>query len=256
MSQQDVWTVVGRAKVDPDFSSRLLRNFEGAIRESNYSLSPAEMQTTQAAISDSSGPGQQMQAIPLDEIKDTFKLQQDEIRKRIKAQSDRLVDLNQFTVSILKETIGHSASTYQKVTLMNQVMFWMGVSMFGFAVVYAAVFRNLNFTGVFAGLGTASFIGFFFLGPIQKTQVALSNLIQAEIAFMNYFEQMSLLESYAGMPRDNAPGLLDPERLEKASELLQRRSQQTIELLQKYLEDEPKRTRASAKKEKATAAAD
>jgi hypothetical protein len=162
------------------------------------------------------------------------------MRKRVKAQSDRMIDLNQFTVMILKETIGHSAATYKRVTLMNQVMFWMGVSLFGCAALHAAVFREIHFSGVFAGLGTASFIGFFFLGPIQKTQVALSNLIQAEIAFMNYFEQISFLESYAGIPKENAPGLLDPERMEKASDMLQTRSRETIELLQKYLEDDAK----------------
>jgi ABC-type multidrug transport system fused ATPase/permease subunit len=254
MSQQDLWAVVGRARTDEEFTSQLFRDFEGAIRAGGYSLTPDEVQKAKDGLSDTSGP--QAQAIfPLAEMKDSFKLQQDEMWKRIKAQNARMIDLNQFTANTLKETIGHSASTYKKVTLMNQVMFWMGVSLFIFAVVYAAVFRNLTYSGAFAGLGTVSFVGFFFLGPIQKTQVALSNLIQAEIAFMTYFEQMSLLESYAGMPRDNAPGLLDPVRIERASELFQQRAQQTIELLQKYLEDEPKRAEMSAKRRKDTVAA-
>ena len=236
MSQQDIWAVVGRAKADVDFASKLWRNFEGTVRDAGYLLTPEEIKSAQAALSSESA--QQTQAIPLQEINDTFNVQQREVQKRFIAQNDRMIELNQFTVDILKKTIGHSADTFKKVTLMNQVMFWMGVCMFGFAVIYAAVFKNLDFTGVFAGLGAASFIGFFFLGPIKKTQAALSNLIQAEIAFMNHFEQMSLLETYAGLQRDDAPGLPDPTRIERASELLQLRSQQTIELLQKYLEDD------------------
>jgi len=262
MSQQDLWAAVGRAKVDADFSARLWKDFEGTLRDSGYSLTPAEVEAAQAAMSTASG--QQPDQLPLQDISETFRVQQKEIQKRFKAQNDRMIDLNQFTVDMLKETIGHSAATFKKVTLMNQVMFWMGVCMFGFAVVYAAVFKNLDFTGVFAGLGAASFIGFFFLGPIKKTQAALSNLIQAEIAFMNHFEQMGLLESYAGLPRDNAPGLLDPDRVERASELLQLRSQQTIELLQRYLEDDSpdpsrlghRRARPAAKKEPAPAPAE
>lgn len=238
MSQQDLWAVVGRAKVDVDFANQLFQDFEGAVKAGGYSLTPAEMQLAKAGMVDP--PGAASAAIPdLQQFRDTFKLQQDEMRKRIVAQSNRMIDMNEFTANLLKDTMKHSASTYRKVTLMNQVMFWMGVSLFGVAVVFG-LFRHIDTSALFAGMGAASFIGFFFLGPIQKTQVALSNLIQAEIAFMNYFEQMGFIESYAGMPRDDAPGLLDPVRIEKASEMLQRRSQETIELLQKYLEDETK----------------
>jgi hypothetical protein len=47
---------------------------------------------------------------------------------------------------------------------------------------------------------------------------------------------MNLIEMYAMMPRDDAPGLFDASRIEKASEMLQERSKQTIELLHRYLE--------------------
>jgi len=252
MSQQDVWAVVGRAKLDGDFSGRLIRDFEGAVRDAGYSLSPEELQIANAAICDSSAP-QQQTVPPLQDITDGFRFQQEEMRTRIKAQTARMIELNQFTVNMLKETIGHSASTYRKITLMNQAMFWMGVSLFAFAVFYSAVFHDLQYGGAFAGLGTASFIGFFFLGPIQKTQVALSNLIQAEIAFMNYFEQMGFLENYAGQQTET--GALDPDRIEKASVLLQQRSQQTIELLQRYLEEEPKGSEAPTGPDKTAASA-
>jgi len=254
MSQQEIWAVVGRAKSDVQFAGKLWRDFDGAVKEAGYQLTPTEIATAKAALNTPSG--QQQGNVPLQSISDTFKVQQQEIQKRFIAQNERMIELNQFTVDILKETIGHSADTFKKVTLMNQVMFWMGVVMFGIAVIYAAVFKNLDFTGVFAGLGAASFIGFFFLGPIKKTQAALSNLIQAEIAFMNHFEQMGLLETFASIARDNAPGLADPDRVERASELMQLRSTQTIALLQKYLEDDTsdlvengnRRARTAAKK--------
>lgn len=252
MSQQDIWAVVGRAKVDGDFASRVFHDLEGAVKEAGYSLSPSELQTLRAALSDGSAAPQQ-QAIPqFQEIADEFKFQQGEMRKRVTAQSDRLIDINDFTTCILKETIGHSASSYRKITLMNQVMFWMGVGLFVFAVIYAA-FHDVKESTLFAGLGTTSFVLFFFLGPIKKTQAALSNLIQAEIAFMNYFEQLSLLQNYADMPREDAPGLRDPARMERASELLQQRSQQTMDLLQRYLEDDPKSSEPLAIQGKASA---
>lgn len=155
---------------------------------------------------------------------------------RFKAQSDRMIDLSTFTVKTLQDTIKHATSTYKKITIMNQVMFWMGVSLFSFSVAYAVYTHNLVYSAAFAGLGSASFIGVFFLGPIGKTQAALSNLISAEITFMSYFEQMWLIEGFASMPRSDSTGLPDPVRVEKASELMQLRSKQTTELLHRYLE--------------------
>ena len=255
MSQEDLWAVVGRAKSDREFAGSLFRDFEGAVRQSGYALTDEEMRTAKAAASD--GPPPQafdpsQHYSPLQEIQDSLRFNNEEMRKRVRAQSERMIGLNQFTVDTLKKTIGHSADTYKRVTLMNQVMFWMGVVLFVCAAFDAAVMRDLRFSGAFAGLGAASFIGFFFLGPIQKTQSALSNLIQAEIAFMNYFEQLSFLENYSTIPGPNAPGLLDPERIERASDLLQQRSQQTMELLQKYLEEE--RGSESRKRSKGAAA--
>jgi len=201
MSQTDLWAVVGRARLDAGFARQLLQDFEGTIKAQGYSLTADELKAANAALSGAAGP-QGPGASVISQASDAFNFQQAEMQRRIKAQGDHMISLNKFTADTLQETIRHSASTYQKVTLMNQTMFWMGVVLFGFAVFYSAAFHNLNYGGAFAGLGTVSFIGFFFLGPIEKTQVALSNLIQAEIAFMTFFEQMSLIEAYAGIPRD------------------------------------------------------
>lgn len=234
MSQQDLWIVIGRAKLDSSFATQLFQDFDAALKANGYSLTPEESQMARTGGSSAFDPNRQS----LGQVPDpgTWKLQQEEMGRRIKAQSDRMIDLNMFTIQTLKDTIQHATTTYKKITVMNQVMFWMGVALFLFAVGYAVYTHNLAYSIAFAGLGTASFIGVFFLGPIGKTQAALSNLISAEIAFMSYFEQMWLIEGYASMPRDDSSGLPDPARVEKASELMQLRSSQTTELLHKYLE--------------------
>ena len=234
MSAQDLWTVVGRAKVDSSFATELFADFDGALKAKGYSLTADEARVVRTGSSSAAQSGSPAQpAMPFDQS--TWKLQQEEMSRRIKAQSDRMIDLNTFTVQTLKDTIMHATSTYKKINLMNQVMFWMGVSLFLFSVGYTVYTHNLIYTAVFAGLGVASFVGVFFLGPIGKTQAALSNLISAEIAFMSYFEQMWLIEGYASMPV-NTTGQPDPQRVEKASELMQLRSRQTTDLLHKYLE--------------------
>lgn len=235
MSQQDLWIVIGRSKVDSSFATQLFQDFDDALKANGYSLTPEELQTARAGGSSFSDRSQPLQG-PTPDDQGTWKLQQKEMSRRIKAQSDRIIDLSTFTVKTLQDTIMHATGTYKKITVMNQVMFWMGVSLFLFAVGYAVYSHDLIYSAAFAGLGTASFVGVFFLGPIGKTQAALSNLISAEIAFMSYFEQMWLIEGFASMPRNDSTGLPDPVRVEKASELIQLRSSQTAELLHRYLE--------------------
>jgi hypothetical protein len=235
MSQQDLWIVIGRAKVDSGFATALFKDFEGALKANGYVLTADELRIARTGGSGAVAASQPLQS-PVEEDQGTWKLQQKEMSRRIKAQSDRMIDLSSFTVKTLQDTIQHATGTYKKITMMNEVMFWMGVVLFLFAVGYAVYTHDLVYSAAFAGLGTASFIGVFFLGPIGKTQAALSNLISAEIAFMSYFEQMWLIEGFASMPRNDLTGLPDPVRVEKASELMQLRSSQTSELLHRYLE--------------------
>ena len=241
MSQQDLWAVIGRARTDSDFVGQLMRDFQEALRQNRYSLSADEVIEAQNAIQRASaspasggvpGPAQMGQEL---------EFQMAEMRKRTTAQVDRMVDLGKFTVQILKDTLNNAKDTYRAITRMNLVMFCMGVGLFLFAAVEGAINHNLVYTAAFAGLGAASFVALFFLGPIDKTQAALSNLIQAEIAFMNYFEQITLCESYALTPSETT-GRPDVVRMEKASELLQKRSLETVEMLQKFLEPPEKRT--------------
>jgi hypothetical protein len=234
VSKEDLWSVVGRAKFDPSFAFNLVGNFARTAGENGYSLDPTEIEAAKLALADEraaaapAGPG-------LADLTEEWRFQQQKSRERYSAQVDRMIDLSKFTAQILKDTISHAANTYKAVTRMNQVMFWMGVVLFVIAVAEGLLLGNVTNTIAFAGLGTVSFIGFFLLGPIQKTQAALSKLIQAEIAFMTYFEQITFWENYALVPKENS-GMPDPARIETASALLQRRSRDTIELLHRYVE--------------------
>jgi hypothetical protein len=89
---------------------------------------------------------------------------------------------------------------------------------------------------VFGGLGTVTFISIFILTPMEKSQNAFSSLVQVEISFMNHFEQVSLWETFAMTPQGNPPAP-SPANMDKASEMMQKRSMETIELLQKYVEN-------------------
>jgi hypothetical protein len=234
VSENQVQEIIQRAKSDAEFSRQLFRDLPGTLKANGYSLQADEVASLRAAFSPQPRAAQATpgasSASAVDAIAETVRNQQSQSRARADAQSARLIELGNATVDIFKTTLKYSARTYRMVTLMNSVMFWMGVGLFGFAALYGAFTRNLVYTGIFCGLGAASFVSLFFLGPIDKTQAALSNLIQAEIAFMSYFEQITFAENYAMLPPPDS-GRPTHESIAKASEMLQQRSKETIEIL-------------------------
>jgi hypothetical protein len=245
MSETDLIAVTHRFNIDSKFAGQLLRNFDEAVQGNGYSLDEEEMNKAKAAFS---APGSVPTAGAVSgttQIPQPFQPFSGDQQLHA-AQLKRMIDVGEFTVSLLKSTLNNARFTYQLITLMNGLMFCMGGGLFLFAAIYGAASRDLTFTAAFAGLGAASFVALFMLGPIDKTQEALSNLIQAEVAFMNYYDQMCLLEGCAQLP---SPGSNVPcvENLEKASALLQKRTEETISLLQTYLENRPARDGSRSK---------
>ena len=238
MSQQELWNVVGRAKLDRDFATRLFQDPEATLKAEGVSVSPQEVH---AALAGQSPPlvgtpwsTQSNQPQPSQNPALTA-IQQEEMSKVLRSQSERAMEMGQFTVQTLKDTMQHATGTYKKINIMNQTMFWMGIALFLFSVGYAVYSHNLTYSLAFAGLGTLSFIATFITGPLGATQGALSDLISAEIAFMSYFEQIYLIEGFARIPSEKNPNQYDPARVERASELMQQRSIETADLLHRYL---------------------
>ncbi len=247
MSQQDLHTVMDRSRTESNFATELFQDLTGTLQKYNYTLTPDELQQLHRGggatpqVNASAGPFQPAtmptgQPTLTAEAIQSRQFQQKQESRLLMAQADRAVKLGDCVFEAIQTTINHAAGTYRRITLMNQVMFWMGVSLFLFAVGYAVFTHNLIFSIAFAGLGTASFIGVFILGPIGKTQAALSNLISAEIAFLSYLEQVWLIEQYARLPCNPMSPFPDPDRMARASELLQARSSETSDLLHRYLD--------------------
>lgn len=227
MSTEDLWAVIGRSRVDLSFGGQLHSDFERAIKEAGYDLTPEEIRMAKEAIS----------AVPtMPSTPDLIQFQQEKMKERLSSQVKRINELGEYTVQILKETLNNAAKAYVTITRMNYVMFFTGIGLFIFAALYGAYFQEIIYSLVFGGLGAASFIALFLVGPIEKTQIALSNLVQVEVAFMNFFEQISFWENFALTPTGNPPAP-NPANLEKASQALQDRTKETIALLQKYVEN-------------------
>ena len=157
-------------------------------------------------------------------------------QRMAEAQADRAIDLGQETAQLLKNTLRNATRSYKAITVMCVAMFAVGLALFLTSSVYGAfIAKNKAYPLAFSGLGAATFVAIFITGSIGKTQNALSNLVQVEVAFMNFFEQITLWDGYALLPH-GMPPQPDPARIEKASAELQQRSADTMALLQQYTE--------------------
>lgn len=243
MSKENLWTIVGRNRLDLAFSGDLQRDFDKALNNSGYQLDPGEREQARQAVASPSPQGF-FAPSPAD-----LQFQHQKMRERFSKQVDRALDLNAKAVEVVKQTFDNARSTYNTITWMNRIMFATGIGLFLFAAAYAAYAQQKSYALFFGGLGAANFVALFLLGPIDKTQKALSNLVQVEMAFMNYFDQITFWEGFASIPR-GVPPAPDPANIEKASAMLQERCRETIELLQCYVEESDKTATHSSRRDR------
>jgi hypothetical protein len=236
VSSEDLWKVVGRARFDLDFGGELKQDFAGTVHEAGYELSPTELSDARTAVDRlllDPGAG----TLP-PQMAPPGPAEQEEMRKLRIEQFERMGHLTDYMFETVKKTFGYASLTYKSITWMNWLTFATGIGLFAFSAIYALYAEAKVYSVLFGGLGVSSFVTSFLLRPPEQTQRALSNLVQTEIAFMNYFDQQVFWEGYASMPRGIPPGP-DPVNIEKASAALMERARQTIEMIGRYVEEEP-----------------
>jgi hypothetical protein len=247
MSREDVFTVIGRSRIDLDFNASLLRNFADALKEGGYHLDNNEVEQAKRAIMQPTPhfPGWLPQPDPAQIV---------QIRQE---QTDMLLDLmkrrKNLTAKmheVVEQTFNRAVQTYYSISLMNKIMFATGIGLFIFSALYAVIAREKVYSLLFGGLGVASFVSLFLLGPVERIQKALSNLVQVEIAFMTFFDQIIWWEQVASTPGQSPAGGPDKDNLEKASKGLHSSCQAIIELLETYVESPESTSYRSLKKRK------
>jgi hypothetical protein len=240
----DFVTALTRLSSDADFARRVAREPEKAVEDAGYSLSSTELEKVrsaaqEAASASNSSEGQGTHEVyPQGQVEDWGeeaaehrKLQLEAVRHRV----ERGMILQNYTADLFKTTLDNAARTYRSISLMNKVLFWLGVGLVIASAIYGAVTGDQLLATAFGTIGAGTIFGLFLLGPITRSQHALSNLVQSEIAFMNYFEQITLWDAYALTPTGFPPAL-NQDNIARASVELQKRSAETMALLEEYTE--------------------
>ncbi len=248
MSQDDLFKALGRYQLDLAFSAGLQTNAEGTLKAAGYNLEPDEREqlTNLAMASNASqrellvnpefptampqgggGAGQ-----PPPEL--AKKYWEEQHRFMIRTINLRL-SLTEKALDVVNKTFDRAGSTFASITWMNRIMFAVGIGLFLYAAYLAQSTHAQVYPFLFGGLGAVNFITLFMFKPIERTQKALANLVQVQVAFMTYFDQISWWESLAQMGLNVMPP--DPSKIEQASAGLQQRTLETLELLQRFVEE-------------------
>jgi hypothetical protein len=158
-------------------------------------------------------------------------LQEEYLRSRL----DEIKTIQQISFDALKDALGRATDTQSWLIVSNKIMFWVGICLIFVAVVVGYVTDKSAYTVLFGGVGFLQIVASFFVGSMQRSQKAISDLVQVEIAYLNYFEQTTLWEQYASIKDSN--GQFDTERIEKAIDKIHTCTKETIQMLQTSIED-------------------
>jgi hypothetical protein len=171
----------------------------------------------------------------------------DEQYKSILAMFALRRSLSEKSIDVVKKTFDRAGATFASITWMNRIMFGVGIGLFLYAAYLATSTHAQVYSLLFGGLGAANFVALFMLNPIDRTQKALANLVQVQVVFMTYFDQISWWEAFEQTAASTMPP--DLSKIERASAGLQQRTLETLELLQRFVEEAKSPARPKKDKE-------
>ncbi len=165
----------------------------------------------------------------------THEEQREYYKKILNTQLASSKELQDLSLKELKDAIRKAKSTQTWILALNIIMFFFGIVLISVAV-YAG-YSNMSpmYSALFGGIGFAELVASFFIGAMQRSQKSISDLVQVEITFLNFFEQVTLWEQYAAIRTDN--GDIQKENVAEAAKKIQESTAQTLNLIQKYVEN-------------------
>lgn len=95
-----------------------------------------------------------------------------------------------FAFNLFRNSMYSSRKTYERVSKMSYIIFGVGIVLFTISSIAGLIQGKEAFSIAFGALGVSSFVTFFIFSPSKNAQAALSNLIQTEVIFMNFWNQL------------------------------------------------------------------
>ena len=249
MSQEDLYKALGRYQLDLVFSAGMQTDADGSLKAAGYNLEPNEVEQLKAMAGvpnpsarrdrlvtpESPAGGMPFPGSPFSPSPDMTKELWEEQNRYIRKMGELRQSLSEKSIEVVKKTFDRAGATYSSIIWMNRIMFAVGIGLFLYAAYLATTTHAQVYSLLFGGLGAANFVAMFMLKPIESTQKALANLVQVQVTFMAYFDQITWWEHFAQVGMSTIPP--DLSKVERASDGLQQRTLETLDLLQRYVEE-------------------
>jgi ABC-type multidrug transport system fused ATPase/permease subunit len=137
------------------------------------------------------------------------------------------------TVKLLENAINDAQIAFKNLRSLSNITFFSGLILIMIAAITGLFLQKETFSLIFGGLGTLFVFTIFLMKPKEEIQIALSNLLQAEIIFLDFHNQMYFWAPYIR----KATNISEKQ---KASEEMHNAAKNAVELLQKCLEPKGK----------------
>jgi hypothetical protein len=220
LARQDLEALIEAARSDPVFLRKCTFNFEQTLAEENYNLSEDEINIAKQeidklssmkyreAVTDNQPKGVSIENILL-----------------AKQTQDRVIKI---TLDTLENATGDARIAFKNLRFLSNLTFGVGLSLFVLAAISGLILQRETFSLVFGGLGTTMIIAVFVTKPKEEIQTALSNLLQAETIFLDFYDQLHFWAPYA------SNGTLEERK--QASKALDEAATFALQSLQYYIE--------------------
>jgi hypothetical protein len=161
--------------------------------------------------------------------------QQKIILKFIQDRFESGKNLQKTADKALSDAINRAKETQCWILESNKIMFYFGIFLLLTAVFVAIFTEKESYSILFGGIGFLQIVSSFFVGSMERSQKAISDLIQVEVAYLNYFEQVALWENYASTINDS--NKIDKSNIEKAADKIHSCAKDTLDMLQNKIEE-------------------
>jgi hypothetical protein len=218
-SRSEVERTIGRAMLDKDFFQNIYLGFDKW--ESEHLQIPDDDITR---IHESVEKIKKINSSVLTENEKN----EDYNTKFIKQVEHISENVTKYSIDVLKMSIGSSKKAFDRISLMFYIIFAVGITLFILSAISGLLGDRSYESAIFGTLGLINFVVFFIFGPSSNVQRALSNLLQAEIIFINFWDQLHFWVPY-GLSKDK-------HEKEMGSAKLQELTEKILKMLESYLE--------------------
>jgi len=221
LTKQDLDALIKAARSDKVFLRKCIFSFKEALGEKRFELTEDEMKSAQREL-ERIYKGVLPEISPSNTVPTPNTLAEQQT-------GDAVIRI---TLDLLQNSIEDARKAFRNLRLLSNATFTIGLSLFVLSAVSGLVLQKETFSLVFGGLGTIAIVAIFITKPKDEIQAALSNLLQAETIFLNFYDQLHFWAPYA------SNGSIDERR--QASHALNEATSFALQAFQLYVEPHQK----------------